>query len=70
MIGGTLAAANLVPNRHWLCSRMVMYFLGAETQRLRRKNPRITLEQVAEVANTLASKIWNRYWHSYAEVIE
>jgi len=25
---------------------------------------------VAEAANGLASKIWNRYWHSYAELIE
>lgn len=33
-------------------------------------NPRITLEQVAEVANTLASKIWNRRWRSWAELIE
>ncbi|MBN1344407.1 MAG: hypothetical protein JXQ73_17090 [Phycisphaerae bacterium] len=22
------------------------------------------------MANTLASKIWNRHWHSYAELIE
>jgi hypothetical protein len=28
------------------------------------------LEQVAEAVNGLASKIWNRYWHSYAELIE
>jgi hypothetical protein len=34
------------------------------------KNPRITLEQVAEATNGLASRIWNRYWHSYREVIE
>ena len=25
--------------RHWLCSRMVMYFLAAQTQRLREEKP-------------------------------
>ena len=33
------------------------------------KNPRITLEQVAEAANGLAAKIYHRYWHSWAELI-
>jgi hypothetical protein len=33
------------------------------------KNQGITLEQVAEVANGLAQKVWNRWWHSWAEVI-
>ncbi len=29
-----------------------------------------TLEQVADVANTLASKIWNRWPHSWRDLIE
>ena len=47
-----------------------MYFLATQTQQLRGKNPLITLEQVAQVANTLVSKIRNRWWHSWAELIE
>ncbi|MBL8879841.1 MAG: hypothetical protein JNG88_12040, partial [Phycisphaerales bacterium] len=39
--------------RHWFCSRLAMYFLAAQTQR-------ITLEQVAEAANALAWAIWKR----------
>ena len=35
-----------------------------------RRYPEVTLEQVAEAANGLASKIWNRHWHSWAELIE
>jgi hypothetical protein len=56
--------------RYWLCSRMAMYFLADRTERLRGEKPKITLEQVAEAVNGLASKIWNRHWHSYAELIE
>jgi len=56
--------------RHWVCSRLVMYFLAAQTQRLRGENPRITLEQVADAANAPASKVWNRWPHSWAELIE
>ncbi len=35
----------------------------------RGETPRITLEQVADVANTLASKMWNRWPHRWAEFI-
>ncbi|MGB2984973.1 MAG: hypothetical protein WBE26_03740 [Phycisphaerae bacterium] len=56
--------------RHWLCSRMAMYFLAAQTQRLRGKNPRVTLEQVADVANTLAWRIWSRWPHSLSYVAQ
>lgn len=55
--------------RHWLCWRMAMYFLAAQTERLRGKNPRIPLEQVADVVNALAWKIWNRWPHSWSNLI-
>ena len=44
-----------------------MYFLADQTTRLRGKNQWITLEQVADVANMLAWKIWQRYPYSWKE---
>ena len=40
--------------RHWLASRLSMYFLADQTNRLRGRNSQITLEQVADVVNMLA----------------
>lgn len=53
--------------RHWLASRLAMYFLADQTTWLRKKNPQITLEQVADVANTLAWKIWQKYPYSWEQ---
>ena len=58
------------------CSETAPFFADARVFWPRRrsgfggKNPRITLEQVAEAANGLASAIWNRHWLSSDEVAE
>jgi hypothetical protein len=52
--------------RHWLTSRLAMYFLADQTNRLRWKNPKITLEQVADAANMLA---WKKYPHSWKQKV-
>ena len=52
--------------RHWLSSVRAMFFLASATQRLRGESPRITLEQVADVVNTLAREIWQSRPHSRA----
>jgi len=55
--------------RHWLCSRLAMYFLATQTKRLREKNQGITMEQVADAANLLVSQWWNRVWQTVEKLV-
>jgi hypothetical protein len=38
-----------------------MFFLATQTHCLRKKNPQITFEQVADASNALAWKLWKKY---------
>jgi len=42
--------------RHWLCSRIGMYILAAETTQLRGKNPEVTFEQVAPTLGQISQR--------------
>ncbi len=55
--------------RHWLCCRIAMLLLAGQTRRLRGKNPRITFEQVARLAQTLLEKLINPWRRSWRELI-
>jgi len=55
--------------RHLLSSRLALYFLAAETQRFRGGgHPQITLEQLADAANALATALWKRSRHAPAHI--
>jgi len=42
--------------RHWLCSRIGMYILAAETTQLQGKNPMVTFEQVARALSHILQR--------------
>ena len=56
--------------RHWLCVRVAMGFLSEQTTRLRKKNHRITFEQVRRFVAPIAEKLWRKDHRSPRSLIK
>lgn len=54
--------------RHWFRCQVATRFLSEPTARLRGGGSMVTFEQVAEVVNTCATRMWRNCRHSWPEL--